>query len=83
MKVLGVLDIVVGYVRVALLLLVLIDLTVLEHFVLHSRVEVWLRMRGCYGLLVWVAGKPVWRWFIVIYNSGDQSLTIVIAEGCH
>ena len=33
MKVFGVLDIVVGHVLVALLLLVLIDLTVLEHFV--------------------------------------------------
>ena len=33
MKVFGVLDIVVGYALVALLLLVLIDLTVLEHFV--------------------------------------------------
>ena len=33
MKVFGVLDIVVEYVHAALLLLVLIDLTVLEHFV--------------------------------------------------
>ena len=33
MKVFGVLDIVIGHVRVDLLLLVLIDLTVLEHFV--------------------------------------------------
>ena len=33
MKVFGVLDNVVGYVRIALLLLVLIDLTVLKHFV--------------------------------------------------
>ena len=33
MKVFGVLNIVIGHVRVDLLLLVLIDLTVLEHFV--------------------------------------------------
>ena len=40
-------------------------------------------MRGCYGLLVWVIGKPVWRCFIAIKNSGDQSHTVVIVEGCH
>ena len=40
-------------------------------------------MRGCYGLLVWLIGKPVWRCFVVIYSSGDQSSTVVIAERCH